>query len=86
MDPIGDNGRKVLQFTLGNIYEGLKDTLDGSYIIKDDHGNFEKFQFPFIMFKVKQNPHKVIRKHKIFGTIPKSEGIKSNHYFTKQVF
>lgn len=64
LEAIGNNGKKVLQFTKGKIYSGIKN-YEGDYEIIDDNGNFVSFQCPFRMFikttiKMKDRANKIL--------------------------
>ena len=49
-EAIDDDGKKVMEFTKGSIYEAHEYD-EGYFVIYDDYGNRETFFYPNIMFE-----------------------------------
>jgi len=49
-EAIACNGKKIMEFTYGVVYEAFVDEED-TYYVYDDNDDAERFFNPFIMFK-----------------------------------
>lgn len=50
-ESLDENGKKIMQFTKGNIYHFTESGDEGCYIASDDNGNKEEFFNADIMFE-----------------------------------
>ena len=55
-EPVNNKGKKVMNFTLGEVYEFTKSYDPEGWEVEDDEGNTEVFFDPYMIFRKTTDP------------------------------